>query len=93
VQERLRFQQMARIVEAADSGFSIHQAASFACNLANICLMLYVVFYYPAFVQTDVVWGCFVFWFFYAVLDISVVITSGILIRSAVCWLYLITYF
>lgn len=83
-QERRRFQMMVKIVEAVDSGLSIHQAASFACNLANICLMLYIYIYYPSFVSTPVAIGGFTYWFTNSLADMVIVIVSGLLINSAV---------
>jgi hypothetical protein len=82
--ERRRFQKMTKIIEAVDSGLSIHQAASFVCDIACVCLMLYIILYYPEFVSTPVVMGGFIFWFFYAAADIIVVIISGVLINNAV---------
>jgi hypothetical protein len=83
-QERRRYIQMVRIVEAADECLSIHQTASFVCNLANICFMVYIILYYTSFVALPVVMGGFIFWMVYCVADIAVVIISGVLINSAV---------
>jgi hypothetical protein len=82
--ERRRFQKMTKIIEAVDNGLSIHQAASFVCDIACICLLLYIILYYPEFVSTPVVMGGFIFWFIYAAADIVVVILSGVLINNAV---------
>lgn len=84
-QQRRRFEQMLKIVAAVDSGLSIHQAASFVCNLANICFFLYIIIYYPTFLESFLVMLAFIYWFVYALADIIVVIISGILINTAVC--------
>ena len=82
--ERRRFLQIVKIIESADNCLSLHQSAAFACNITNICLILYTILYYSIYNSVPAAMGAMVFWLFYAVADICVVIASGVLINSEV---------
>ena len=82
--ERRRFLLMLRIVEAADGCMSLHQSASIVCDIAKLCLLLYNIIYYPSVAEDPVVVGVSVFWLVYDVIDLSVVIISGVIISSSV---------
>ena len=82
--DRRRFMKMLRIVEAADGCLSLHQSATFLCNIGNICVLLYNILYYPSFAKDPIIASAFVFWIFFGVADICVVILSGVLVNSSV---------
>lgn len=82
--ERRRFLAMVRIVKAADHCLSLHHGATFGCGIANICLLLYCLIYYPALSSIPSVAGAFAFWLVMAVFDMTTVCLSGILVNSAV---------
>ena len=82
--DRRRFMKMLRIVEAADGCLSLHQSATFLCNIGNICVLLYNIIFYPTFAKDPIIASAFVFWIFFSVADMSVVILSGVLINSSV---------
>ena len=91
--ERKRFLQIVNIIESADNCLSLHQSSAFACNVINICLILYIIISYPAFISDPSAKGVAAFWLFYSVADISVIITSGVLINSEVSVLQIYCYF
>ena len=78
--ERKRYVQMARTVEAADKMLALHHGASFACNISNLCLLLYVIAYYSSLVEVSVL----IVLFLLAIGDIAVVCISGILVNVTV---------
>ena len=78
--DRQRFVEMTRIVEAADTILSIHHGASFASNVVNLCLILYMVAYYSTVAQVSFIIAYSIF----CIADIVVICISGILIKSAV---------
>ena len=78
--ERSRYVEMSRIVDAADKILAFHHAASFLCNIANLCMFLYVIAYYH---YLDHVY-IFVFWMLLFIADIAVVCISGILVNVGV---------
>ena len=57
--ERRHFLQIVNIIESADNCLSLHQSAAFACNVINICLILYIFITYPTSVPAAV--GAMVF--------------------------------
>ena len=83
-QERGRFLQLVRIVETADDCLCLHQTSSMVCNIANICLLVYSVLYYPTTFQDPITACVYLYWLFYSIADICVVCISGILINSSV---------
>ena len=78
--DRRRFVQMARIVEAADKVLGLHHGASFASNLANLCLELYMIAYYSSSAQVSI----FIALLLLFMADIVIICVSGILINTAV---------
>ena len=82
--ERRRFIDILRILSAADSCFSLHHAASFGCNIVNACLILYIMIYYPFLMKVTTAVLTYIFWFIAAILDVTVVCFSGIIVNSAV---------
>ena len=82
--DRKRFLQIVKIIESTDNCLSLHQSAALGCNIINICLLLYVMLYYPKFRAIPAAMGGMAFWLFYAFADICVVIASGVLINSEV---------
>ena len=83
--ERRRYLLLARIVDAANDCLAIHHGASFACGIANICLLLYSIIYYPSVSRTVGVALAYSFWIICAVFDMTVSCACGILINAAVC--------
>lgn len=73
---RCHFVELARLVKAADRCLAIHHGASFACNTANICLLLYAIIFFPAQYQTPP----FIFWFITCLADIIGICVCGIVI-------------
>ena len=78
--DRQRFVEMARIVEAADKILTLHHGACFACNIVNLCLIVYMIAYYSSSAQI----GIIVLLLLLFTGDIAIVCVSGILINSVV---------
>ena len=78
--DRQRFVQMARIVETVDKILSLHHGASFASDIANVCLILYITAYYS---NSSLVSIIFVLLMMFMA-DIVIICISGILINTAV---------
>ena len=82
--ERRRYLMMTRVVDAADECMAIHHGASFTCGIANICLLMYCLIYYPSITRTFGVLVAYSFWITCSVFDIVVSCTCGILVNVAV---------
>ena len=82
--ERRRFLLMTRIVDAANDWMAIHHGASFTCGIANLCLMLYSLIYYPSVCGTFEMIFAYSFWIVCSVFDMTVSCVCGILINSSV---------
>ena len=82
--ERKRFVEMTRIIRAADCLVSFRHATSFGCNVINICVLLYIISYYPAVVQNHAIVGSYLLWLIVCVLDIGVICCSGMLVIRGV---------
>lgn len=80
--ERKRFLEMTKIVEAADYCLAIHHGAVFLCDIANICLMLYMLAYLPTPPPTIAL--SFILWMTAWFADMAVVCYVGIAIDSGV---------
>ena len=88
--DRKRFVEMSRIVESADQILAIHHGASFACNIANLCVLLYSIAYYSKTAQVSFI----VIWLILFAGDIINVCISGILVNATVknCFILLHTF-
>lgn len=84
--ERKRFKQMTKMVTSADYFLSVHHGASFACNIANICLMLYMLAFYPSSGIAQTV--ALIFWLFACAADIAVVCGVSIVVNTDVRFSY-----
>ena len=82
--ERKRYVEMTRFINAADCTWSVRLAATFGLNVIDICVMLYVVLYNPDIARAQSLLIPYVFWLITCVSDMSVACISGILITSAV---------
>ena len=82
--ERMRFIELTRIIKAADRSFSLRQATSFSLNVFNICVMLYVILYFPDLAKDHNLFNPYLFWLMTCFCDISIACISGILITSGV---------
>ena len=82
--ERRRYLLMARVVDAANDCMAIHHGASFSCGIANICLLLYSIIYYPNARKTFGVVFAYSFWIIGALFDMVVSCTCGILVNASV---------
>ena len=82
--ERRRYLQMCRLMEAADDVLALHHGASFSCNIITICLIMYSIIYYPFLSQNTPLTIFYVFWLFSSITDMVIVCSSGILVQSAV---------
>ena len=91
--KRRRFIQMLRIVKAANNMLSLRQVGSLGCNVITVCLLLYLIAYFPDFIRNlDNIAFCS-FWFFICTIDIFVSCMSGILITTGVSYFCLyLTY-
>jgi hypothetical protein len=82
--DRRRLLEMVRVVQRADNCLSLHHGATFCCGIANICLLLYSLVYYPSLGSVPGASLAYTFWLLSAVADMAVVTTGGILVNSAV---------
>lgn len=78
--EKRYFVQMARLIEAADRCLATHHGASFGCNVANLCLLMYSVIFYPNFNET----AAFIIWLISCCLDVLAVCFGGIMVYIGV---------
>lgn len=88
--ERERYVLMTRVVRAADNILSVHQAAALGCNVVSICLLLYLMLYYPSFVMNEQAGFFSAFWLLVCTADILFVCVSGILVTSEVSFTFTI---
>ena len=79
-----RYLIMTRIVEAADCTLSLHQVASFVCDIINICLQLYYVCYYSSMATRADSVGYVTFGLTVSIVDVAIICTSGILVIQGV---------
>ena len=82
--ERRRYLLMTRIVESANDCLAIHHGASFTCGIANICLLLYSIIYYPAVSKQLGVAIAYSYWIIGALVDMTISCLSGILVNASV---------
>ena len=82
--ERCRYLQMCRIIEAADDALALHHGASFSCNIVTMCLLLYSIIYYSSIFDDLILSISYAFWLCSSVVDMVVVCTCGILIKTSV---------
>ena len=82
--ERNRFIEMMRIIKATDRTVSMRQVTSFGCNLVNICVLLYVVCYYPQLGSAQTVLGSYAYALSTSIVDVIVTCSSGILVSRGV---------
>ncbi len=82
--ERNRFIEITRIVKAADRSFSLRQATSFGLNIINICVLLYVISYYPKDTRDQNIFSTYFVWLVICSSDVIIACLSGILITSGV---------
>lgn len=81
--DRERFLQMTRIVEAADNVFCLRNAASFACDIVLLCVLIYTMLYYSQ--HDGRSWlNAFVLWVSLAVADLMVICFCGTLVLHGV---------
>ena len=78
--KRRYFVEIIRLVKAADRCLATHHGASFGCNIANLCLLLYSIIYYPRLAQTIP----FTIWLVSCIFDIIGVCIGGILVNIGV---------
>ena len=79
-EERKRFVVMARVVVAADNMLTLHHGAVLACNIINLCVLLYVI----ACKTDSSQMAIFITWFSLCLGDIIIVCICGILVKTAV---------
>ena len=82
--ERKRFIEMTRVVKAADRSFSLRQATSFGLNIINICVLLYVISYYPKDIRDQNIYSTYLVWLVICSSDVIIACVSGILVTSGV---------
>ena len=82
--ERKRFIEMTRIVKAADNFLCFRHASAFSFNVINICVLLYVLIYYPEVARDQKNFPAYFFGLLMCLSDISIVCISGILVTSGV---------
>ena len=75
-----RYVEMTKIVELADKILTLRHGASFGCNLAILCLLLYIIAYYSKTAEVGLIIVLFVFF----TCDIAFVCVGGILINVTV---------
>jgi hypothetical protein len=82
--KREHYYQLMRLVKATDNTLSLRQAAAFGCNIISICLLLYVMLYYPTFIRQQQAAPFCYFWLLVCIDDIVIVCASGILVVAEV---------
>ena len=78
--DRKRYVEMAKLVDIADKILALRHGASFGCNLAILCLLLYIIAYYSKTAEV----GLIIVWFVFFTCDIAFVCVGGILINVTV---------
>ena len=72
------------IVKAADRLFSLRQATSFGLNIIKICVLLYVISYYPKYARDQSIFSTYFVWLVICSSDVIIACVSDILITSGV---------
>ena len=82
--KRRKFLEIIQCIKAADKFLSFHHAASLGFNVANVCILIFIISYYPRFANNDFVRSFMVFDLLMCFIDMSLVCISGILITNGV---------
>ena len=74
--ERRTFHEIIRCIKAADRFLSIHHAASLSINVANVCIFIFMISYYPELMNNDIVRLFMILDLLVCFTDMSLVCTS-----------------